>query len=77
MSTPAINGVLKVKSGNPTAMDIMKAGSSVLGITTTYDQGYQSLKEVKKDKRIQDLESFQVLIPYLDTFLQKKCGIKC
>ena len=74
MLTPAIDGVLKVKLGNATAMDIMKAGSFVLGITTTYDQGYQSLKKGKKDKRIQDLESFQVLIPYLNTFLQKNEG---
>ena len=71
MLSPAIEGIIRVKYENLNKNDKMKAGHMLQGKRTTYDQGYQALKDAKSLNKICDLESFQQVMPYLNKFVEK------
>ena len=68
---PIIKQIRMVKSSEPVANDIVKATRSIEGKIPTYNQAYKVLAKNNETDRFMSMESYQLVIPYLEEFRKR------
>jgi len=62
------------KEGKPVPKDVIKAAANVEGYAATYDQSFRAIRSIISRKLQQDELGFQLIIPYLQKFMQLNPG---
>jgi hypothetical protein len=67
---PMVVAVENVKHKKPSPQDVMKAAANLNGTPASYNQSFRVLREVNDRKWDQDEISYQLIIPYLQKFIE-------
>jgi hypothetical protein len=70
MLNDSISTVLQVKASCPNPSDVVKTSQSMHGHTTSYDQAWRSLNVDDKIQQKKNLQSYQLIGPYLRKFAE-------
>ncbi len=65
----SVETVMRVKSADPLPSDVIKAAQTFKGVKPSYNEAWRALKTKKENSRLNKKRSYQLLIPYLETFV--------
>jgi hypothetical protein len=64
-----VESVMRVKCADPLPEDVIKATQTFKGQTPSYNEAWRALKYKKIQDRINEKQSYELLIPYLEKFV--------
>jgi hypothetical protein len=70
----SLGQVLLVKNDHPIPKDVVKAAAKVNGHNITYNQGYCAIKAKDSSVHVADMESYELIVPYLKKFEENNPG---
>ena len=72
----SVHRVNAVKDSKPVPRDVMKAAASLAGDHLSYNQSFRAIRRAFSERWHQDAESFQLIGPYLQKFVESNPGTK-